>query len=119
MKQYRCERVADAITREIARLLQTKIADPRLKEVTITACRVTKDIRIAQVFYSVIGENKDLDAIRKALDSARGFLRRELGNVLDLRYTPELRFQYDQSLENGNRIWETLESIGGTEPRSG
>ena len=46
MKQYRCERVADAITREIARLLQTKIADPRLKEVTITACRVTKDIRI-------------------------------------------------------------------------
>ncbi len=111
MKQYRVERVADAITREIADILKKKVADPRLQGVTITACRVSKDIRSAHVFYSIMGTNPDLDAIQRGLESARGFLRRELGNVLDLRYTPELRFEYDQSLEKGNRIWETLETI--------
>ncbi|MBN1878877.1 30S ribosome-binding factor RbfA [bacterium] len=115
MKQYRCERVADVIVREVANILKTRISDPRLQYVTITACRVTKDIRIAYIYYSVMGINPDPDPIRKGLDSACGFIRRELGAKLELRYIPELRFEFDQSLEDGNRIWETLESIGGSE----
>ncbi|MCD4652991.1 30S ribosome-binding factor RbfA [bacterium] len=111
MKHYRCERVADLITREVAKILRLKIADPRLQFVTITDCKVTKDIRVAYVYYSVLGDSVDENVVSEGLEKAKGFIRRELGNSLDMRYIPEVRFQFDHSLAQGNRIWDQLESI--------
>ena len=112
MKSYRCERVADLITREVAIILKTKTHDPRLLDVTITATRVTRDLRIADVYYILSHQVDDIQEVKKVIESAKGFIRRELGAVLKLRYIPELRFRYDRSLEDGNRIWEQLETIG-------
>ncbi|MGB3974977.1 MAG: 30S ribosome-binding factor RbfA [bacterium] len=109
MKSYRCERVADLITREVANILKTKTHDPRLQNITITATRITRDLRIADVYYILGTQIDDIQDVKKAIESAKGFIRRELGAVLKLRYIPELRFRYDQSLEDGNRIWDQLE----------
>jgi ribosome-binding factor A len=111
MKKYRSERVADLVTREIAQILEAKIADPRLQLVTITASRVTRDIRIARVYYTVRGADTDPAQIQQALKNAAGYIRKELGKVLELRYIPEIRFEFDKSLEYGNRIWEQLEAF--------
>ncbi len=111
MKSYRCERVADLITREVANILKTKIHDPRLQDLTITSTRMTRDLRIADVYYILSHQVEDFQEIKKVIESAKGFIRRELGAVLKLRYIPELRFRYDQSLEDGNRIWGQLEAF--------
>ncbi|HPQ40139.1 MAG TPA: 30S ribosome-binding factor RbfA [bacterium] len=111
MKNFRCQRVADLITREVSRIIQTKISDPRLQAVTITGTRVTRDIRIAHVFYTVMNRESEDEAVTQSLAKASGFIRHELGLVLSLRHVPELRFEYDVSLEHGNRIWEQLEQL--------
>ncbi len=111
MKNYRCERVADLITREIAQIIEKKISDPRLHLITITATRVTRDIRIAYVYYTVRPVDVELAEIQAALKNATGYIRREMGQVLELRYIPELRFEFDKSLDYGNRIWDQLEAL--------
>ncbi|MBN1295581.1 30S ribosome-binding factor RbfA, partial [bacterium] len=116
MKNFRCERVADLITREISRILTQRISDPRLQQITITGTRVSRDIRMATVFYTVFtGEGND-PAVAISLDKAAGFIRRELGRTLELRYVPDLRFEYDVSLEHGNRIWSRLDALGNPAP---
>jgi len=111
MKNFRCERVADLVIREVSRILQHKISDPRLKFVTLTGCKVTKDIRVAFVYFSIIGDSVDEKTVSEGLEKAKGFIKRELGQSLDMRYIPELRFQYDTSLEHGNRIWSQLAAL--------
>lgn len=115
MKNFRCQRVADLITREVSRIIQTKVSDPRLQGVTITGTRVTRDIRIAHVFYTVLNKDAEDAEVTTGLTRAAGYIRRELGMVLSLRHVPELRFEYDRSLEHGNRIWSQLESLHGDE----
>jgi ribosome-binding factor A len=116
MKNYRCERVADLITREVAYIMRIKMNDPRLQYVTITATRVTRDIRIADIYYTLSRPETDQSEVQNVFEKAKGFIRKELGAVLKLRYVPELRFRFDQSLEDGNRIWDHLESIGDLPP---
>lgn len=116
MKNFRCERVADLITREVARIVRIKMNDPRLQYVTITATRVTRDIRIAEIYYTLTRRETDIGEIQGVFENAKGFIRRELGTVLELRHVPELRFRFDQSLEDGNRIWDHLESFGDLPP---
>ena len=111
MKNYRCQRVADQITRAISNILMMKVADPRLKSITITGTRVTRDIRTAHVYYSALDINVDVDEVGESLQKAAGFIKRELGIALDMKYVPDVRFHYDESLEHGNRIWDKLQEI--------
>jgi ribosome-binding factor A len=87
------------------------VRDPGLSSVTVTEVSVTPDLKIAHVNYSALVGPEERKAVAQALRRSSGFLRRELGKVLDLRYAPELQFHYDDSYDRGARIDELLRGI--------
>jgi ribosome-binding factor A len=107
----RSHRVADVIQRELADLLYRRIKDPRLNRVTITGVELTDDLRHARIFYCFLGADAEKEAVVKGLHKARGFIRRELGRRLQLRYTPDLEFRFDPSFDYGAKIDRLLSEI--------
>lgn len=107
----RCEKVAEAIHEEISSLLIKGVKDPRVSLVTVTGVKVTDDLHLATVYFSVIGDETVRKGAEAGLNSARGFLRREIGKVLRMRYVPDLMFRYDVSVEYGSRIENLLRQI--------
>lgn len=107
----RADKVGELIQEEISLLLLRRIKDPRIGLVTLTRVKVTDDLRTARVFYSVIGGDQEKKNSREGLESATGFIRRELGRRLRLRYTPELIFTFDDSLEYGNHIEQLIRGL--------
>ena len=107
----RSARVGDQILREIALLLLRRVRDPRVRGVTVTGVRLSNDLKIARVYFSVMGEEEQIKRAQAGLESAKGFIKREIGRQLSLRYVPEIIFVHDASLEKGNhmdRIFEAL-----------
>ena len=86
------------------------MSDPRLEAVTITAVKVSADLQLAYVYFRVY-ENGDPGSAQKGLESAAGFLRRQLAKNLDVRRVPELKFFFDESIENASRIEELLNKL--------
>jgi ribosome-binding factor A len=111
----RCEKVAEAIHEEISSLLIKGVKDPRIGMVTVTGVKVTDDLHLATVYFSVIGNEVDRTGAEAGLNSAKGFLRREIGKVLRMRYVPDLLFRYDESVEYGSRIESLLKQIHETD----
>jgi len=107
----RADRVADLIKIEIADILLKQIRDPRIGVLTITGVKVSDDLRSARIFFVEFGKNECSDAVKEGLKKASGFLRRELGRRLQLRYAPELFFSYDPSFAYGERIDELIAEI--------
>lgn len=107
----RSQRVGDQILREISELLLKKIKDPRLTVVTLTEVTMSKDLRNAYVYYSVLGQDKDKDQAQLGFESAKGFIRRALGESLHVRYVPDIQFRYDSSLEYGRKMEKLFETI--------
>ena len=107
----RSERVADQLRIEVADILAKKSKDPRLHSVTVTDVEVTKDLRIARVYVSILGSQDDERGILKALASASGFVRSELGRRLELRYTPEVKFWADSNGPRAERILKILDTL--------
>lgn len=105
------------IAREIASLLQREIKDPRVNLVTIIGAEVSADLKNANIFFSVYGDEEKKDAATEALHKARGFIRKELGARLSLKSTPELRFHYDDGLERGMRIESLLKGTPDGSPK--
>ena len=111
MRSFRTERASSFILQEITLLLQNSVRDPRVKPVTVTSVDLTRDRRIARIYVACYS---GADALREALEgleSAKGFLRRELGQLLHWRFTPELEFRVDGSWEYGAKIDTLLEAI--------
>ena len=109
----RAARVADQLLREIAGLLAEKVRDPRVKGATLTGVSLSDDLKIAKVHYSVIGERGEVDKTQAGLDSAKGFIKKQIALRMGLRHVPEIAFKYDPSLEKGNemeRIFERLKT---------
>ena len=110
MASNRIGRINEEIQRELANLIRT-VKDPRVHGlVSITAVETTPDLRYAKVFVSVLDQS-DVNEVVKGLKSAGGYLRRELGGKLSLRYTPELMFQRDDSMAEGAHILEHIEKL--------
>ncbi len=107
----RSARVGERIREELSLLLMRRVNDPGLAPVTVTDVSVTKDLRIAHVNYSALVAQEERPAVAKALRRSSGFLRRELGHLLGLRYAPELQFHYDDSFDRGARIDAILREI--------
>jgi len=117
MEGKRSEKVADLIQKEISQMLVKSIKDPRIGFVTITKVAVSEDCRVAKVYFSVAGNLAERESSVKGLDSAKGYVRRELGRRLRLRYTPEIIFQFDPSIEYAIHMEELIQSIHrGKEP---
>lgn len=108
---YRIDRIEKVIEKELAIILTQEAKSELLKFVSITKVVVTKDLAIATIWYTVLGKIDEVEATKKQLVSATGYLRTELAHRLDLRKTPELRFKYDESLIYGNKIESILESL--------
>ena len=111
MQGKRLDRVNQLIKEEISTLLQRELKDPRLGFVTVTGVETSKDLRVAKVFVSVLGDEGQWTASLAALASARGFVRNWLRQHLDLRVTPEVDFRADHSMEHAARIQSLLKQV--------
>jgi len=117
MEGKRSEKVADLIQREVSEMLVRSIKDPRIGFVTITKVTVSEDCRFAKVYFSVAGTLAERESSGKGLESAKGYVRKELGRRLRLRYTPEIVFQFDPSIEYSIHMEEVIRNIHrGEEP---
>lgn len=118
MASNRINRINDEIQRELAAQLRN-LKDPRVSGmVSITRVDTTNDLRYARVYVSVLDKSQERDVL-KGLKSASGFLRRELGRALQLRYTPELQFIGDDSIQHGAHILEVLRQVERAEEARG
>jgi ribosome-binding factor A len=108
----RADRVAEAIREEIATFLAEDAKDPRIARLTtVTGCEVTRDLRHAKVFVSVMGSDEERAATFEGLASAAGHLRSRVGRALRLRLAPEITFQPDESIARASRIESLLAQI--------
>ncbi len=111
MPSNRIGRINEEVMRELARLLPT-VKDPRLDGglLSIVRCEVTNDLRWCKVYLSTLGQF-DMKELKKGLKSCSGYLRRELAHSLSLRYTPELVFVLDDSIQEGAHINQLLHQL--------
>ena len=112
----RMERVGDQIRVELCALLMRTARDPEVRSVTVTRVRMTRDLQQARVYYTVLEDERGRRAAGRALQRARSFLRRQLGQRLRLRHVPELTFFYDDSVEQQGRIARIFMEIEAARP---
>ncbi len=111
MEGKRSEKVADLIQREISEMLLKTLKDPRIGFVTITRVTVSDDCRMAKVYFSVMGTPADRERSMKGLNHAKGYVRKELGRRMRLRYAPDVAFQFDPSIEYGIHLEEVIHQL--------
>ena len=119
MPSNKLARTNDDIQFVISKLLR-EVKDPRVQQgmISVTRVETTGDLRYSKIWLSVLGM-RDEKEFRRGLRSAAGFLRRELGNSMKLRYTPELIFELDRSIEHGAYISDLIEKVEREEAKSG
>jgi len=120
MSNNRAIRVAEAIKREFGLMLLTEIKDSRLHKAltSVTEVEVTNDLRHVKILISVLGDEEQKKEVMSGLESARGFIRGELGKRVKLRFTPEIHFKLDESIEKGSKILALIDSIKNQESNS-
>ena len=107
--QGRPQRIGDLIQRELSDLLVREVRDPRVGMVTLTSVDVSPDMSHAQVFFTLLDKDH-LDEVEQGLARAAGFLRSQLAKRVTLYSIPELRFQYDESIERADRLSRLIDS---------
>ena len=107
----RPDRVGEQIRSELALLIAREVHDPGIGFITITRVQVTPDLQQARVFYTALGDDKSRANTARALGRAATFLRRQIGSRLRLKRTPELLFQYDESIAGQDRIEQLLNEL--------
>ncbi|MDD5168567.1 MAG: 30S ribosome-binding factor RbfA [Syntrophales bacterium] len=115
----RAQRVADRILEEVADILHKEVGDPRLAMVTLTGAKVSDDLRNARIYFVEMGQETCRAETKAALLKASGFLRREWGRRLQLRYVPEIIFMVDESFAYGDRIDRLINEIHSSEETDG
>ena len=102
------ERINSNLQKEISYIIANEVKNPNVKFVTITAVEVTSDLSFAKVYFTSLSDKTET---LKALKSAKGYIKRELGDRVDLRHIPELEFIYDESIDYGKHIEEKIKEI--------
>ncbi|KUP07150.1 ribosome-binding factor A [Bacillus coahuilensis m2-6] len=106
----RSNRIGEQMKKELGDIISRKIKDPRIGFVTVTDVQVTGDLQQAKVYITVLDDSKREDTL-KGLSKAKGFIRSEIGSRIRLRKTPELLFEFDESIQYGNRIESIIRDI--------
>lgn len=110
-KDYpRSRRIAEQIRRELSEIVRLELKDPRVGMITLTDVEVTSDGEHAKVFFTRLGDSADNVAVTRALQHAAGFLRSELAHRMRLRIVPDLKFEYDESVERGVRLSNLIDA---------
>jgi ribosome-binding factor A len=107
----RADRVSALIQEVLSDLLKKNIRDPRLMMTTITRVKMSPDLKLARIYFSIYGGSSKSEAAAMGFESARGFIKRSLARRLGLRYMPDLKFFYDDSLDYSFRIEKLLKKI--------
>ena len=107
----RANRVAEQMKKELGGIIGQKLKDPRIGFVTVTDVEVTGDLQQATIFISVLGSESEKEDTLKGLNKAKGFIRTEIGQRIRLRITPEINFEFDESVAYGNRIDSLLRQV--------
>ena len=107
----RMDKVNQMMKREISYLIQHEIQDPGMGFVTIISVEVSRDLKYAKVNFSVLGGEPEVQKAKEALNRARKFIRKLVGQRIRIRYTPEIEFIYDNSIEYEARLNKTFEEI--------
>ena len=107
----RADRVSGLIQEVLSNLLKKSIHDPRLEMTTITKVKMSPDLKLARIYFTIYGDHKKSEDAAKGFESARGFIKRNLARRLNLRYMPDLKFFYDESFEYGLHIDQLLKKI--------
>ncbi|HHU78590.1 MAG: 30S ribosome-binding factor RbfA [Caldicoprobacterales bacterium] len=112
MARYRINRISEEIRKEVSDIIRNEVKDPRIAEISsVVKAEVTGDLRYARIYISVLGSEEQRNSTLEGLKKAAGFIRRELGHRLDLRYTPELQFISDHSIEYSVKISQKLNEL--------
>ncbi|MBO4779089.1 MAG: 30S ribosome-binding factor RbfA [Selenomonadaceae bacterium] len=112
-KQLRIEKLQELIKQEMSKMLLTDLKDPRIGFVTVTDVEMTGDLREAKIYVSIMGNAEQVKSSLEGLSSALGFIRREIGQRVRLRFTPEISFALDTSLDYGDHIQKLLLQVEG------
>ena len=113
------ERVSSLFREEISQLLLREVKDPRLSGLfSITEVSITPDLRYAHVYISMMGSEEEKKSIISGLESAAGFIRRELSHRIEMRRIPELIFMRDDSIEKGTKLLKLLDEVSQKKPNS-
>src|SRR3984957_17469496 len=107
----RQEKIQEQLVHEISEMIQRELKDPRLGFITVTGSEISRDLRHAKVFISVMGDDEAKKQSLKALKSASGMLRGEFARRAHLRVAPDLEFALDEGIARGQRIFELLHSV--------
>jgi ribosome-binding factor A len=112
----RTNRLAEEIREEVAKIIASELKDPRIGFVTVTGVQLTPDLRHARINVGVLGDQAARDKSLTGLRQAAGYVRRELGRRIRVRYTPEVVFQYDKGLDATERVAHLLDEVAAEEP---
>ena len=104
--------VQDQIKEEVSRLLRFKAKDPRFGLLNVTRVKLTKDLRHAVVFYSIMDDSVDKTGVKEGLSKATSFFRREVGKAVRLKFVPAFQFEFDNSMEYAQHIENVLNEVG-------
>lgn len=112
MNNKRINRISEEVKKVLSELLYNGLKDPRVTSMTtVTDVKVTRDLSFANVYISVLGDKKEKEDCLKGLQSAKGFIRSEIGKRIDLRHVPEPIFHLDETLERANHIADLIEQV--------
>ncbi len=112
MNNKRLNRISEEVKRVVSELIYNGLKDPRVNSMTtITKVEVTRDLRYAKIYVSVFGNKEEKDNTLLGLESAKGFIRKEISSRIDLRYAPEPIFVLDESIEQGIYMSKLIEEV--------
>ncbi|MBB6449266.1 ribosome-binding factor A [Geomicrobium halophilum] len=111
MSQMRAQRIGEQMKKELSDIFMREVKDPRVEFVTVTGVDVTGDLQEATVYVTVLGEPEEQEDTIKALRKAKGFIRSEIGKRIQVRKTPNIEFEFDESIDYGNRIERLLKDL--------
>ena len=110
-ESIRQRKVADSVQKLVSVVIDRRVKDPDKGFVTVTKVRMTRDLKIASVYFTVLGDEEQRDRSLEVLTRAKSYIRSEIGPELKMRFTPELRFFIDDTMEQAQRIDELIASI--------
>jgi ribosome-binding factor A len=111
MAQNRPGRIGEELRQQLSELIVRDVQDPGIGLMTITHVKVTPDLQIARVYYTLMGDEKARRETQRALERATPFLRRHIGRTLRLKRVPELEFLFDEAVARGDRIEQILQQL--------
>ena len=107
----RSRRVSELLREEISTIITQQLKDPLIGLVTVTSIKLTDDLKLARVYFSILGDAKTREDSRRGLERAAKFIRSEIGHKTNLKYVPELEFYYDETIDYAQNIELLLKEI--------